>query len=518
MADVNSTPCTFKRASGSPCGRAARDQDGRCIFHTHGIDPKRYEGAFTGEMASQKTRTLDIEGFIFPYRPSVDEQELYGFTGINAKGARFSKGADFSHVPFTNVDFTNAYFGPETKFKSTVFEGKTNFEGAEFDGTVNFEGAEFKGVPYFGNATFRNQTSFKGTTLDKAYFDKTIFEDFVDFADVNLENVTFRTVKNPQWCLFSNSIGLEQCNFYHINWNPDSSAKRWKLGDESRLDDTRDRILSDKNILDKQDAWLDALRVIETAYRELKVNYERHKNFPDAGHFHIGEMEMRLLRKKPLVPAKFFGKEAPDYLKQKWVEWISIIKWYRIFSEYGESPRRAFSIYVSIVLVCALLLPFGSFKVDFRVQEFMPIEQYQLVIPATTRTISSVKISAPVTSQTTSTATPASVLIPTTETVTTSYRVRSVSVSHTPPTAKQRHEAQQSAWKQREVAYEGQESFSQTFLDSLGFSVRIAFLRIDALAQTSNLPNKVLIFFEAIFAPLMLGLFALAVRRKVRRN
>ena len=77
--------------------------------------------------------------------------------------------------------------------------------------------------------------------------------------------------------------------------------------------------------------------LIAQLYRQLKKNYEEQRDYPGAGDFHYGEMEMT--RRQQWKESKYFS-------------WF--LTWaYKLLSGYGERPGRAIAWALGILLVPA---------------------------------------------------------------------------------------------------------------------------------------------------------------------
>ena len=627
--------CIYKRNDGSYCSIVSVPDDDYCILHSREDKSRTTFRTVLEEQLATDKPVLDIEGFSFRQRFVFGDFASEKTTEINARGASFNDGVDFSRLSLQkavfndasfngntffnesqigNVHFDNARFQNlvsfkecsfgESFFREARFEGKADFSHSLFDGYCAFENAEFVQNVDFRQATFRkmanfqhakfteiadfrsvscgNKTNFSDTVLlreiilarskfhDSANFDYITSNQSIDFYhvafgdnssfvgtnclfkntkigknprfgksrisglientelgwgtsfyDVDLEKLIFRNV-NLEGCLFANSFGLERCQFHHVKWGKE---KYWYLADQIRLlspDVYRENCGKDFNNLvselqsipeQETDEFGDELYAVETAYRELKFNYESHKNFPDAGHFHIGEMEMRLRRKKG------------------WQRRFSIINAYRSFSDYGENWGKALMWYAAIILICAFIYPFNGFKVDAREQSLEAQNQIQIIEQTTTPSTSPVKLTSLSTSLTSPTALHVNMMIQQTEDSPPVYHISQTSDNFVSPTLEDKLTFQNSVWKQSQIFYSPSSNyFFPTFLKGLEFSFRVTFLRIDGFSQLiqpdkSLMSYKLLFYFsklvlllEAIFAPLTLGLFALAVRRKVRRN
>ena len=211
-------------------------------------------------------------------------------------------------------------------------EGCGSFDKREFNVDVDLRGAIFKDV-YFRGAIFHGHASFNGTTFQNAYFNGTTFqnayfEGAVIKEDVELvpNRVEYLNLQNAKF-FFGGSITvdptkakfhrayLENVSFINCNWPR-------KIYEEVHMKD-KDVDLSFKEL--------------ETIYRNLKQNMQRHGDYSQAGEFYFREMECK---KKALRKKKF----SPDWFKSFG---YSLLKY---TCGYGEKPERtAFSSLFTIL-------------------------------------------------------------------------------------------------------------------------------------------------------------------------
>lgn len=334
------------------------DKDHYCLFHSR-QDDKNKDNAFWGGIQEKlRDKDFDFEGYYFP-------------PGLTA---------DFSHIEFTDANFSGAIFKDTVSFFDAKFSGKGGayFGGAEFsgEGGADFRGAKFsgKGGAYFswakfsgeGGANFShaifsgergaNFSSANFTECNTALFEDTKFETTCKFLHAKFpwsgdRFTIFRGTREPidlSKCsfLYSNPDRLIFRNFKFIENEPEEflALNIWRrsfvLSDEKTVDRgetitiTREETGESKEprIKQQEEIKVDYSHV-EALYRQFKKNLEEERDWEDAGEFHYGEMECK--RK---------GLTAPE----GWHEFIGplrrnsgLLAWYRYFSGYGERPLRA---------------------------------------------------------------------------------------------------------------------------------------------------------------------------------
>ncbi|OGP55963.1 MAG: hypothetical protein A2Y65_05650 [Deltaproteobacteria bacterium RBG_13_52_11] len=195
------------------CGLNADFHDGLCILHS-ALDKNKNEFAKRFE-EHRKNKGDNFRYFVFPERidfggttfttkasfvGATFTEEAY-FTGATfsekadflgatfAKkasfpGARFAKEASFAGATFTKeAQFSDTRFAKGAEFVEATFTEWTWFTKATVAENANFVGATFTKEAYFLEATFAKWTSFAGATFAKeAYFTRVTFSEEAYFT------------------------------------------------------------------------------------------------------------------------------------------------------------------------------------------------------------------------------------------------------------------------------------------------------------------------------------------------
>lgn len=242
------------------------------------------------------------------------------FPRIIYHGTIFEKEASFFQATFGDrAFFSYAAFGDQADFRRATFGDGVSFEGATFGDRASFEGAIFKGSACFLGGVPRGRKR------------PPVFLGEADFRGMELqdpENVRFQHVNLPQ-ARFLNTR-LDKVQFIYVDWYDRSDGKK-ALYDEKFVEEEGD------------------YELVARLYRQLKKNYEEQKDYPGAGDFHYGEMEMTLRQYRRA---------------EKWYDWLFALeprgkgRWRRIqfnthwfnallttsykrLSGYGEKPGLA---------------------------------------------------------------------------------------------------------------------------------------------------------------------------------
>lgn len=335
----------------------------------------------------------------------------------NFRGVNFHEKADFKWTrflpimdkpdrdakPITPEEFLGADFMPRDWKNPTLrekeeflrsqcadFSRTKFFKHSHFNGAIFFFGARFYGAKFTKKARFLRTNFIRGADFREArlnaLFNKTWCA-WSDFRRASLEDTEFRSVRLES-CQFSHANGLEKCRFVNVEWTGPGNAHHWVLGDELRVRRDEEyakhyqfptqgeepRTVHPQESINHTDDELrdmkkrEDIKSVETAYRELKVNYESHKNFPEAGNFYYGEMEMRRLSSTSII-------ERP-------------LLWsYKLLSAYGESIGWATFWFALVLVGSGLAYSLGGFTImapDLAVlnvnQEPVPVQSMEQAV------------------------------------------------------------------------------------------------------------------------------------------
>jgi uncharacterized protein YjbI with pentapeptide repeats len=308
----------------------------------------------------------------------------------NFSGATFAGAAEFVRATFSgNADFERATFSGNATFWRAKFSGAANFEMATFSSTAHFLGARFSGTANFLRATFSVKADFRLATFNgKAYFRMATFSGAVDFHGVTFSGAadfvraTFSGAADFSVAWFKEAALLEslaksrdderdptdrrvRLNFQYVTLDkPDKIHFRDVDMAEVAFRETDVRKVEFSNVQWPQ--WLreereaeqgearlqttkerkDRLAAVEKLCHQLRQNYEDQRNYPDAGRFYYGEMEMR--RK-----GNFWRRYLPSLTTLYWLS-----------SGYGQRPWRAFVWTVALLSSFSLLYMVTGLKIE----------------------------------------------------------------------------------------------------------------------------------------------------------
>lgn len=211
-----------------------------------------------------------------------------------------------------DTDFSSAKFMYNACFKDDSFKENASFRGAKFEGEVIFEDIRFNGMVNMG-ANFRSKAIFRSFKSDKddlmfskstsVSFCQAIFMEphLIEFAEVDFSSCDLR------------KADLRTIDFSLVTWK-ECGMRYWRRKCLYRHPDATDEEL-------------------EAVYRQIRQSYEDRKNYPEAGDFYYGEMELK--RKK--------------YWWRRYLPSLTSLYW--LCSGYGQSPLQAGFLLVILLFV-----------------------------------------------------------------------------------------------------------------------------------------------------------------------
>ncbi|KYK37051.1 MAG: hypothetical protein AYK19_07575 [Theionarchaea archaeon DG-70-1] len=277
----------------------------------------------------------------------------------NFNEATFQKNAFFNQVIFKNAYFDKAIFQQNAVFIGSIFQS-ANFHEATFRHHADFLRATFQKDANFDETTFQKDASFNRVIFQNVSFDKAIFQysffdnskfkncffieakfKFASFYKSEFQDVFFNKSVIEQNLKFISGqvdkLNLQNTQFLFKGYMTANLAQtKFHGADMENLAfvdcDWPKKIYEEIHMKDEQLSFKD----LETVYRNLKQNMQRHGDYSKAGEFFYREMEMK--RKG--------AEKKRDRL------WFLL---YYLLAGYGERPQRTLFMSVLAVLAFALL-------------------------------------------------------------------------------------------------------------------------------------------------------------------
>ncbi len=364
------------------CRLPAQTGSDKCILHTPagGKDQAQFLTALRRKVQSDQQDlgidAIHLEGIIAPgeftWREVVEGLEIK--KSIRFISATFSANADFSEATFSadayfwrttfsaGAYFWRATFSANTYFWEATFAATAYFSQANFAANVDFFGATFATNANFGQATFSADAGFwEATFAANADFSQATFMQRLTFRSLNPPReetvegksasedeapparvfpLDFSSVilEQPRLVSFEDidlsgasflSTNLSHVRFIAVAW----ASKRERLW-RMHLPGSTHFQIGDHVKLEEQWKGLNAEQrqqraaLVADEYRQLRLNLESDHQEIEAGHFYIGQMDMR---------RKVLSRRDP----YDWGLWL-----YRQIAMYGQSAWRPLLFYL----------------------------------------------------------------------------------------------------------------------------------------------------------------------------
>ena len=283
-------------------------------------------------------KDADFSGATFQGTADFREATFWGYADF--KGATYCKDADFKGATFQNADFKGATF-QNADFKGATFQN-ADFWGATFQ-NADFWGATFQNANFI-ETTFQNAFFRRVTFCKDAYFGGVVFREDVSFYGTTFREYVELSPKEIQGLNLEHTRFLSRCN---ITANLTKSRfYQAYLDNVTFIDCAWPRKIYEEVHIKDRDVDL-SFKELETIYRNLKQNMQRHGDYSKAGDFYYREMECRkkAMRKKvfSLDLPKSFGYSALKYT-----------------CGYGEKPLQVINNSLLIILLGAITYFFSG--------------------------------------------------------------------------------------------------------------------------------------------------------------
>lgn len=291
----------------------------------------------TGEVLAERTAFPSVSFRASKFKSSVSFWGAMFLDESNFEQTTFDKGVVFDNSHFVEkADFEFAHFeeaatfGGSTFVEWVTFDFATSLHGPVFFHVIFYKGVSFShaafgehvyflGSNFKGPAIFRGRGVVKKRNANSQTEDSFLFKGDVNFAVVDFkvpEEVIFERVNLSQ--AYFRETHLDKVRFIEVKWDERNGRRS---------------VQNERNVK-KEDYGL-----LAHLYRQLKKNYEEARDYPTAGDFHYGEMEMT--RRMHWARGEFFN-------------WF-LTKAYKVLSGYGENIKKAL-IWTGVILLAPALI------------------------------------------------------------------------------------------------------------------------------------------------------------------
>lgn len=377
-------------ANGKACDRPRLRRELPCIFHEKGPkDAAEFEAQLSALLADCEARKVpaDCTAFAFPgwtpppkteYHVSILARQALFLGPVRLHECTFHQGLDLYQATFKADATLYRCLVRDGFFQACRFESWADFSGTQFEGPTEFSRSEFLSACTFlasrfvtdregqslsaFSAAFHGPTSFEFMEL-RGYgtFQGSRFLDVAEFIDVRMDAAEHGTSLagspgEPQPVLdmahveVAHERGLRftgrtpsldgsgdrtldlsrvqfrfadvgRMQFLNIRWG--GTAREPRVFDELLLAKGRSDVFGFQGLAPEH---------VAAIYKGLRLSYEGSLRYPEAGGFHIREMEMRRLAA---------GRRGRTRLGQWLRRNASLLAFYGWTSRYGEDYRRA---------------------------------------------------------------------------------------------------------------------------------------------------------------------------------
>ena len=252
---------------------------GFCILHSPQED--KDPDAFANTMrVHRETKGDQFDCMVFPKTADLRNMTFAGgasffgatFAGLASfRGATFAGKASFVGTTFAErAVFFGAAFAGEASFVGTTFSGQVDFVNMTFAGVVDFGGATFAGVADFGGATFARVADFGGTIFaGPATFTNATFSGPATFT-----NATFSRPATFDKIFFASDATFSRSHFFgRALFSPKQVGERQKLPvfSANATVDFRDLVLESPERLSFRHADFQTCRFLNTDLRKVEL-------------------------------------------------------------------------------------------------------------------------------------------------------------------------------------------------------------------------------------------------------
>jgi len=175
-----------------------------CILHSK--NPNKQKEPFNVALKKHRSeKGDDFRWFFFP--EIVDFSRAKFSKRANFAWATFSEEANFSRSTFfEGADFSDANFGKGANFSMATFSNQAIFFNANFSEKADFSGAAFSNLAVFAETTFSEQAIFTGATFSE--------EEAANFAEAKFfEKAIFFSATFSKWAAFPGATFFDQAGF-----------------------------------------------------------------------------------------------------------------------------------------------------------------------------------------------------------------------------------------------------------------------------------------------------------------
>jgi uncharacterized protein YjbI with pentapeptide repeats len=203
------------------CGRDVEDKSAEGLYILHSTNPAKDICVFAEALTAHRKREYGDYFIYFVFPGRVDFHEMTFTKPVNFGGAIFNDEVDFHGAKFLKgVHFSGVTFPKMANFRWATFTGEANFNDAIFTGDADFVRTTFSQLAHFWDALFSKKAYFAMATFtQEAYFGRAMFTEAADFQEAtfgkvgNFDGATFTKRANFFGATFTAGAGFGGATF-----------------------------------------------------------------------------------------------------------------------------------------------------------------------------------------------------------------------------------------------------------------------------------------------------------------
>ena len=347
--------CDFYYGDGTDqCPRAADFSDGKCVFHSS--DPAKLSGdKWKDALASKELG--ELEGIVFLERLTFDAVPNNWKRGISGERL-LEKDLIFKNVEFrAGFDLSNITFTMGIKMDGCVMREGCSLGGSTFKEGLALSECSLQGTLSLEEIVVKQGAYVRISKVTAVTDEGVEHPPSIEFTGVKTNvpgAITFEEMDLSRCRLLRTDV--ENINFSRCEWHNQARCEKGRAKTERTL---CDEIVGQwdytpcRTCVSKQQKSLEADKsAILDLYRGLRRNFEVKLQYPEAGDFHIGEMEVRRLT---------IWDDRSRSLMSRVAEYF-VTSMYRALSVYGERYIRPGFILTCVIFVSAILYLFTGLQ------------------------------------------------------------------------------------------------------------------------------------------------------------
>lgn len=250
--------------------------------------------SFKGDVRCIECRFSSIQADAVDFDTDVTFQDCAIDTAWFTGGATFRGDTFFSFSTLGGALFQRAIFTARADFTEVTVRESVEFEGCSLGPDMCWGGADLEGALSFRDCSVTGDLSLAGSRVGvRLNVENLQHEGYVDLRRIRIGpdgQVVLLRLEMKDVLMAGTAIG--KFDFQVVSWPEVATAasKRRAVADEMRFPVPEEQGL----VYGTTQFGETSVEQIELLYRELKRAFDDRADYETAGHFHVGEFEMKL--------------------------------------------------------------------------------------------------------------------------------------------------------------------------------------------------------------------------------